>query len=409
MALADFQPQHLPSDTAWVGSAYSGIDIVITSGHTSKERHHTAIISASLLHRYPPTLLFEHTTPVSAKGKNKSTPSSDKPFVYLFLQLVLIDIRASFPALMESLTAPSYGTTAHRLAASFDIIAAFLGYLVTVDSFVTFALTPDLLLKLRSDLSETFGLTLEFLRDRWDAAFAGAEGFEPGHQDKGTPLGLTWDTNLRGGLLGDPLVMASVRALSLWLREEESLRSEAGGMVDFFLGLWTRGSEAGVDYRMWVVGALEGVLEEDHGRAQFSKYGGWEVVWGDLKNVYSVRDSGEEEARLAISEARLLCEVVAVGGSCEEGRCREVCAMVDSRGLGRAGSELDAEVLKLASACLANVSRGARGRMVEEVRKVRGVAERLVTESLGEETLVLVLVAEVLGELEELEGPGGGT
>lgn len=403
MTRADFQPQYLPSDTAWIKSAYSGIETIITSGHTSKERHHTTIIAASLLHRYSPTLLFEHITPTSAKGKTRATTSSDKPFVYFFLQLVLVDLRASFPALMESLTKPSYGTTAHRLAASFDIVAAFLGYLVTVDSFATFALTPDLLLKLRSDLSETFGLTLEFLRDRWDAAFAGAEGFEPGHQDKGTPLGLTWDTNLRGGLLSDPLIMASVRALSLWLREEESLRAEAGGMVDFFLGLWVRGREAGVDYRVWVVGALEGIVEEDHGRAQFAKYGGWEVVWGDLKHVYSARDAGEEEeVRLAVAEARLLCEIVAVGGSCEEGRCREVCTVVGSRGLGGMGLELDAEVLKLASVCLANVPREARRRrMEEEVRKVRGLAEILVRESLGMETLELVV--EVLGELEELE------
>lgn len=400
MTLADFQPQYLPSDTVWVESAYSGIDTIITSGHTSKERHHTTIIAASLLHRYPPILLFEHTTPASVKGKPRATPSSDKPFVYFFLQLVLIDLRASFPALMESLTKPSYGTTAHRLAASYDIVAAFLGYLVTADSFATFALTPDLLLKLRSDLSETFGLTLEFLRDRWDAAFAGAEGFEPGHQDKGTLLGLAWDTNMRGGLFGDPLVMASVRALSLWLREEESLRTEAGGMVDFFLGLWTRGREAGVDYRVWVVGALEGIVEEDHGRAQFAKYGGWEVVWGDLKQVYSMRDAGEEEARLAVAEARLLCEIVTVGGSCEEGRCREVCAVVSSRGLGQMGSELDAEVLKLASACLANAPRGVRRRMEEAVGKVRGVAEKLAVEPLGEETLGLVV--EVLGELDEL-------
>lgn len=400
MMRANFQPQHLPSDTAWVKSTYSGIDTIITSGHTSKERHHTTIIAASLLHRYSPALLFEHTTPTSAKGKTRATPSSDKPFVYFFLQLVLIDLRASFPALMESLAKPSYGTTAHRLATSFDIVAAFLGYLVTADSFATFALTPDLLLKLRSDLSETFGLTLEFLRDRWDAAFAGAEGFEPGHEDKGTLLALTWDTNLRGGLLGDPLVMASVRALSLWLREEESLRAEAGGMVDFFLGLWVRGREAGIDYRVWVVGALEGIVEEDHGRAQFTKYGGWEVVWGDLKHVYSVRDVGEEETGLAVAEARLLCEILVMGGSCEEGRCREVCAVVGRRGPGRMGSELDAEVLKLASACLANVPRETRRRMGQEVGKVRGLAEILVRESLGEESLGLAL--EVLGELEDL-------
>lgn len=218
------------------------------------------------------------------------------------------------------------------------------------------------------------------------------------------PLSLTWDSGLTGGLLKDPVVVASLRALSLWLREEESLRGEAGGMVDFFLGLWVRGMEAGVDYRVWVVGALEGVVEEDHGRAQFVKYGGWGVVWGDLKRVYGMRDAGEEEVRLAIAEARLLVEVVTMEGRCEEGWVRDVVGTANIKGGSGVRVELDAEVLKLASACLANVGRGNRKRLEGEVRKVREVAGRLMVDlggrKGGEEALGLVV--EVLQELEEM-------
>lgn len=301
---------------------------------------------------------------------------------------------------MESLNTPTYASTAHRLASSFDIVAAFLGYLVTTDSP---SLTPDLLLKLRSDLSETFGLTIEFLRDRWDAVYAGAEGFEPGFENPGMPRSLTWESGLPGGLLKDPLVAAGVRALSLWLREEESLRVEAGGLVDFFLGLWRRGMEEGVDYRVWVLGALEGVVEEEHGRAQFGKYGGWEVVYSDLKGIYSGAGKDDDELRLAVAEARLLVEVVTMEGRAEEAWVKDVVGMANIKGTRGVRLELDAEVLKLASACLANVHKGVRKRLEGEIGKVRQVCQRLIMDVQGkkeEETLGLVM--EVVGELEEL-------
>lgn len=218
-----------------------------------------------------------------------------------------------------------------------------------------------------------------------------------------TPLSLTWESGLPGGLLTDPLVVASVRALGLWLREEESLRVEAGGMVDFFLGLWTKGAEAGVDYRVWVLGALEGVCEEEHGRVQFAKYKGWDTVWGDLKRIYG-GGLEEDEVRLAIAEARLLVEVVTMEGRAEEGWVKDVAATANIKGVSGVRVELDAEVLKLASACLANVGRGNRNRLQAEVRKVREVAGRLVADLGGKkgEEATLGLVVEVLEELEEM-------
>lgn len=407
--------QQLPDDTAWVSTLYDALLSLLSARHTSAIRHSGIIIAATLLHRYPPALLFNPPSPTAPANPDA------KPPLHHFLQLTLITLRASFPSLLESLNTPTYAATSQTLAAAYDITAALLNYLITTDddnddddsaAAISTALSPTTLLQLRTDLSETFSLTLEHLRDRWDAAYAGASGLEldlePGHGEPGVPLTLTWDHATPGGLLRDPIIMASVRALALWLREDESLRVEAGGLMDFWLGLWVRGAEAGVDYRVWVVAALEGVLEEEHGRAQFEKYGGWGVVFGDLKRIYNApRGAEEDELRLGIAEARLLAEVVALSGEAGEGMVKDAVGLAGINGTRGLRLELDAEVLRLSSACVVNVHRGVRKRLAGEVAKVKEVARRLVLDlyergAAEEESEVVGLVAEVAEEMEGL-------
>ncbi|KAI5836919.1 Neurochondrin-domain-containing protein [Morchella snyderi] len=292
----------LPDDTAWVSTLYDALLRLLGARHTSAIRHSGIVIAAALLHRYP------RPRYCSAPRTSPRPDPDAKPPLHHFLQLTLITLRASFPSLLESLNTPTYAATSQTLAAAYDITAALLTHLITAsdddddhDDSSSTALPPTTLLQLRTDLSETFSLTLEHLRDRWDAAFAGASGLEldltPGHGEPGVPLTLTWDHGAPGGLLRDPIIMASVRALALWLREDESLRVEAGGLMDVWLGLWARGADAGVDYRVWVVAALEGVLEEEHGRAEFARCGGWRVVFSDLKRIYNSPGGGGERGR----------------------------------------------------------------------------------------------------------------
>ncbi|KAL7274099.1 hypothetical protein RUND412_003020 [Rhizina undulata] len=391
--------EYLPSDTTWVIQIYQCIQTTITSAHASKERHACIIIAASLLHKYPPTLLFR------SKASAKAAASS-KPFVYFFMQLVLIDIRASFPSLLEQIASPSYGTIAHRLASDFDIVGAFLGYLVMSEEIEKLEIDTDLLLKLQRDIGETFGLTIEFLRDRWDAAYAGAAGFEPGYE-KDVPKSLAWESNLEGGLERDPLVMAAIRALSLWLREDDSLRKEAGGLTDLFLGLWTKGAEAGVDYRSWIIGALQGTVWEKNGQEMFKKSGGWDLVWGDLKRIYRSCNVSEEEeeVRLAIEEAGVLTEFVRGVEASEESWVKDVVKVANIKGSSGVRLELDAAVLRLASVCLANVHKAVRKKIGNEVVKMKQICERLTMDlgrqDGGEDALEMVVEA-----AEELDALG---
>lgn len=125
-----------------------------------------------------------------------------KPFAYIFINLVLIDIRTTIPSLMEILASPEYASTALRLAAAYDITSSFILYLlqnIGADTNFThnappMILPPDLLLKLRRDFSETFSLTLEFFRDRWEATETGVSGLAPeARVDPNAPLTITWD------------------------------------------------------------------------------------------------------------------------------------------------------------------------------------------------------------------------
>ncbi|PWW72699.1 DUF1941-domain-containing protein [Tuber magnatum] len=395
--LARFPPELLPSDTNWVRSAYAAIRVVITSGHSSHERSHCTKIAASLLHKYPPSLLF------GPKALGKAPANEEKPFVYFFIQLVLIDLRASFPALLEQLATPSYESTAHRLASDFDVLAAFLGYLLMVEDLGDIPITPDLLLKLKADIGETFGLTLEFLRDRWDAGYAGAAGFEPGFE-KDVPLSITWETKLEGGIAHDPLVIAATRALSLWLKEDESLRKESGGLTDFFLGLWKKGKEDGVDHRFWILSSLEGTVEEDNGREQFLQYQGIDLIWTDLKAIYVDENAGEDDLRIAFDETRVLTQVVMLGDRPNEVWVMEVLATVNIGGGSGMRLELDAAMARLASACLAKTHKAVRRRLKGDVQKVKEVCGRLFAIASGgmEDGGG---IAELVGEaMEELDG-----
>ncbi|KAK0738243.1 Neurochondrin-domain-containing protein [Schizothecium vesticola] len=187
-------------------------------------------------------------------------------------------------------------------------------------------LPPYLLLPLRTSISETLSLTLEFLRDRYDASVAGALGLHPdarpsaAHVDHLTGAAhapLAWDAaDPERVVAADPLVLAAARALALWLREDdnEMLRREAAGVVDMFVDLY-RGSGAGgsrhLDFRGPVLVALEGVVVERRGVEALLENGGWGVLAGDMLGVLvgtGGRDEGE--AGRGVEVVRVLMMVV---------------------------------------------------------------------------------------------------
>jgi hypothetical protein len=219
-----------------------------------------------------------------------------KPFAYLFVNLLLIDLRSSFPSLLAQLNTPNYSTTSQRLAAAFDVVSGFIGFLVRSldDTAGTFDLVipPDLLLKLRKDLAETMSLAIEYLRDRWDASVAGAAGLDTtarrgtASTSEGTRLTLTWDT-LKDDVKSDPLILAGIRTIAVWIREDDNdnLRNECAGLMDMFMELYQDSSDVSSIFRYPILLALEGIMMTEEGIDAFLAQEGWQIVSEDLNSI----------------------------------------------------------------------------------------------------------------------------
>ena len=257
------------------------------------------MLAASLLHLFPtifPELLFDISS-------QQDKAHSSKPLSYLFVKLILVDIRSTIPSLQEILNSPEYSKTSSQLTASYDIISAFTSFLMqslgdddeAIDEISQnmkslSLLPPDLLLQLRVDISEIMSLTIEYIRDRYDASSGGAAGLHPSVRSApplgvGTPAAIAWDTS--EGMANDSLTLSQLRALALWIRDDEgdTLRKEAAGITDVLIYLYC--IEGGLDFKHPVSIALEGTCATSEGVYAFNSENGWEILVKDLRDLTS--------------------------------------------------------------------------------------------------------------------------
>ena len=279
----------IPQNPAWLSGLIILLRKLVVSRSTSVGRAAYTQAAAALLQAFPhqtPTLLFETK---SSKDKDPDV----KPFTYLFINLLLIDIRSSYPSLLPKLNSAEYPALSKRLAAAFDVISSFIGYLIRSldDEDGDFIMPPDLLLKLRKDIAETISLTIEYLRDRYDASVAGALGLHPDAAGGpatygGSGLQLTYDS-IKDDISHDALVLASVRTLAIWLREDENekLRGEAAGLTDLMTNLYKASSSNDSDFRFPILTALEANLTTEQGIDTFLEQETWNVLAQDLANI----------------------------------------------------------------------------------------------------------------------------
>lgn len=221
--------------------------------------------------------------------------SDSKPTAYLFVNLLLTDIRTELPSLLTIIASPGYENVARRLSCDFEVLDGFLEFLMHSlddddESLQSLVMAPDLLLKLRRDVSETMSLTIEFLRDRWDAAVAGAAGLHPdARQADDAPLSLTWDKH-DTAIRSDNLIAASIRTLSTWLAEDENenLLKESAGITDVLLGLFTRKetddtNSGHLEYSITI--ALQSIIGTTEGNEAFHSNNGWASIWQNIERA----------------------------------------------------------------------------------------------------------------------------
>lgn len=239
-----------------------------------------------------------------------------KPFVYQFMNMILINIRTTIPSLMEQLAAPDYRETAATLVAEYDISTKFLivllnladtlddeGKLPNPSILISLKIAPDQLLKLKADISETISLTCEHIRDRWDAAFGGAPGLHPGAKvDRNQPLPITWE-NPEISTSNDPMITAGLRMLATYIGDDhdKQLIEEACGITDVLLSLYASSLDPetltgeNTDLRSVLLVALEVLVYEEYGSNVFQEQDGFPLLVKELRESFLPRICRYEE------------------------------------------------------------------------------------------------------------------
>lgn len=365
---------------------------LVTSKPTPASRAAYTNLSAALLQTYP----AEASRALFSDGK-----TSDKPFSYLLMNLILVDLRSSFPTLLGQLNSPDYEIISRRLASAFDVVSAFVGFLVRVledenleGPLSSLMMTPDLLLKLRNSVSETMSLAIEYLRDRWDAAEAGAMGLHPDARagtattSRGSHYTLAWDSKTDNASQ-DPLILAAVRALAIWLREDDNdgLRGEASGLSDMLMDLYKVSGTTGarLDFRRPVLVALEGIIAVEDGITCLLDNEGWQVLTQDMLSILQASSTHKDENECArgIEIVRVLLPIV----EAEQPGSREAWMNVVTSVSAWPGPadtekpsvvyEFQVAVLQLVTALVLNTHPGMQRRYVHSIAAVLGIAEHL--------------------------------
>ena len=293
-------------------------------GNSTKDRQATVLLTATLLHLYPSqfwSLFFKR------QSNYEKSPES-RPSSYLFTKLLLVDIKASIPSLQEILNSNEYPATSARIASSYDIISAFIGFLVQMldqedpsppsspnanQAVDPIPFPPSLLLKLRADISETLSLTIEHLRDRFDSSTAGAAGLHPSARSRtedatNKPLPIAWDSSSTT-IAQDPLTLSQLRTLAIWLREDDNdvLRKEAAGIMDLLLNLYETENDK-LYFKSPVLIALEGIITVPEGVDVFLATEGWAILDKDIQRI--IANPSNKNISLGTDIIRVLLAII---------------------------------------------------------------------------------------------------
>ena len=394
-------------------------------------------LTATLLELYPetaPGLIFLD----DEKGKGKAKDLDGPPFSYVMVSLLLVDLRATLPTLLEKLNSPEYRAVSTRLASAFNILSNFIGYLLRAmdDDIFTLIITPDLLLKIRKNISETMSLTVEYLRDRWDASVAGAMGLHPDSRDaavhttEGSHLALSWDSK-GDNVTEDPLIEAAIMALAIWLREDdgEVLRLESTGLMDMFIELYrsssiTTPNPKQIDFRRPILAALEGSLSDDTGTEAFITHSGWQVLSDDLVSILQQSSSSSQtptqalikETSRGLEIIRILLPIAEAEHPGPREEWMDLVTKISAIYIPQQESpvptivvEFQIAALQLVTSLLANSHSGAQKRYTHSMAAILGIASQLKAnlESGPEDEGLLEAVDDVLVTVEGIRSARG--
>lgn len=399
--------QVLPPSASWLSSLTILIrqHYLSLKGWSLLDARPTVLLTAFLLHIFPAefsNFLFNGspTSPVS---------QDSKPVSYLLIKLLLIDLRYAIPMLRQGVASKDLPPL-DGIAASYDIISAFISFLIhllddedppsDLDSEIhqppAFPFTPSLLLQLRADISEAMSLTIENIRERLENSTYDATSLLLIYPSRS-------ETTSSALIQQDTLTISQIRTLALWLREDDNdaLRKEAASLTNILLDLYGAESDQMLEFRSPVLIALEGIINVPEGVEAFLVADGWGVLSGDLRailtSIPSLKDRSASFAR-GVEIVRILLDVVesdVVGPSKEDWMeivelasssspsLHSLSAVVDQRSSQTSRSDLLIATAQLAVELLVRAPRNVRRRSIPAAHKILHMARELLLQESG--------------------------
>lgn len=245
------------------------------AGEIEKKRRILISFSAALLFLFPsvsPHILFR-----GISDSNDNLPP--------MIKLSLLDIQETVWSFFDKVEHCGDPSISVQLANSYDIISAFISFLVrsfdeetSPSSYPASQIPPSLpfsattLLLLRTQITEALTLTIKHLRNRFDALkLINSPDFNP------------------NPMFQDVLTLSQLRTLALWLRDDDNeiLRIRAAGIMDVILALYkpTPPLNSAIDFKSPILILLEGILATPKGPPTFLNLKGWSTLTQDLHHI----------------------------------------------------------------------------------------------------------------------------
>ena len=237
------------------------------------------MLATTLSTTYHPIRLTQLLFIPYSESENKP---GTKPETYDLVIMLMSEISKSvFDYDKVSKESYQYIDETTRLTACYDLLTAFIGYLVgrehaeTLESPVKPLLPPDLLLELRKLISELMQMTILTIRERF-----GPPGTDIKLRDLIEEAKWEFPWEMAHAVTG-----AQLQALALWLRDDdgEKLRNEAVAIIDVLLQLVEKGKLLGFADQIMI--CLEGICETSNGTKTFLAFGGWQIVAEELSCI----------------------------------------------------------------------------------------------------------------------------
>jgi hypothetical protein len=266
--------------------------------------------------------------------------------------------------------------------------------------------------------------TISYLRDRYDASVAGAYGLDPSartgpaHMDE-EHMTITWDSKT-DRVETDNLILSAIRALALWLREDDNdmLRKESAALTDLFIDLYRSsltpsGKDNHLDFTQAVLVALEGITAVEEGRDALLEHDGWKVMSDDLLSILASTSTSDNEAARGMEIIRILLPIVESETPYAKEEWTDLVIKVaawdvpDSQQSNEV-VELQVAVMQLVAGIIEHSHPSVRRRLKNTVGDIKRLAEELKEKEAGEveNDGLTESLEEVLGTLQGLKMDG---